>query len=182
VPRKKLDLRFKLKTMNSIKIAFLSLAAFLLMNCNESAGTQASQDQPAIKEIPAGKSIRTSDIIRNPVTASGIQDSSKVAQMTFEETEYDFGEVDEGATVTHKFKFKNTGKSPLLIGSARSTCGCTIPKWPREPILPGEGGEISVRFNTQGKPNQQNKPVTINANTLPAETKIYVKGFVNPKR
>jgi len=149
------------------------------MSC--SSASNQSAEKPAIVETPADGSIRNSDIIRNPITAKGPIDSTQVAKIEFENETYDFGTVPQGAVVKHSFKFKNVGKAPLLIGSARSTCGCTIPKWPREPIMPGESGEIDVRFNTEGKKNAQTKPVFINCNTLPAEVKIYMKGNVTPK-
>ena len=84
--------------------------------------------------------------------------------------------------VEHTFSFTNQGKVPLLITDARSTCGCTVPEWPRQPIAPGQVAEISVRFDTQQKFNQQNKPVTITANTLPAQTTIYLRGFVKAQQ
>ena len=121
-----------------------------------------------------------SDFIQNPVSASGI-DTVNVAQMAFRERTFDFGTVNEGVVVEHEFSFTNTGTVPLIISTANSTCGCTIPDWPKEPVAPGESGKISVRFNTQGKINQQTKPVSIFANTYPNETKVYLKGNVKPK-
>ena len=100
-----------------------------------------------------------------PVSADHPLDTTLVAKMTFEETTYEFGTVLEGKQVEHIFKFKNTGKVPLLITDAKATCGCTVPKYPEETIAPGESGEISVRFNTSGKKEDQNKPVTLIANT-----------------
>ncbi|GAB4255224.1 MAG: hypothetical protein Kow0027_21800 [Saprospiraceae bacterium] len=122
---------------------------------------------------------KISQIIRNPVSADGTVDTVNVAKMTFEEPEFNFGEVKEGDVVSHVFKFTNTGKVPLLINNAKSTCGCTIPKWPKEFIEPGQSGEIAVEFNTSGKSGFQEKPVTITANTYPSTTRIYLRGFVN---
>ncbi len=119
-----------------------------------------------------------SAIVRNPVSANAPTDTVNVARITFEETEFDFGDVDEGAIVEHVFRFKNTGKVPLLISDARSTCGCTVPVWPKAPIAPGQGGEISVKFDTKGKSKMQKKPVTILANTYPAATIVQLVGVV----
>ncbi len=121
---------------------------------------------------------KISQIIRNPVSADGTVDTVNVAKMTFEEPGYDFGQVKEGTVVKHIFKFTNTGKVPLLINNAKSTCGCTIPKWPKDVIEPGQNGEIAVEFNTSGKSGFQEKPVTITANTYPSTTRIYLRGFV----
>lgn len=139
----------------------------------------ACQNKPSnekrIEEINAGGN---AELIRNPASADGLTDTTKLAKMTFEEVAFDFGEVKEGEVVTHIFKFKNTGKVPLIISDARSTCGCTIPEWSKEPIQPGESSAITVRFNTQGKADKQKKPVTITANTYPSETKVYLTGVV----
>lgn len=133
----------------------------------------------SIEQIDAGGQI--SSIIRNPVTANDAGDPSETAQIEFDDIEFNFGEVDEGAIIKHVFTFTNTGKAPLLIRSARSTCGCTVPDWPKNPIEPGGKGEISVQFNTQDKTERQEKPITITANTIPAETKVRLRGYVHPK-
>ena len=124
---------------------------------------------------------KISSIIRNPVTLDGPVDTVNVARMEFETTVFDFGEVPEGRVVTHVFKFTNNGRVPLVINNAQSTCGCTVPSWPKKPIPPGGNAEIKVEFNTNGKQNFQEKPVTITANTFPASTKIYLKGMVRPE-
>ncbi len=121
-----------------------------------------------------------SDMIRMPVSADQPLDTSLVAKLDFEETVYDFGTVLEGKQVSHVFKFKNTGKVPLLISDAKATCGCTVPNYPKDPIPPGESGEVSVKFNTSGKKNDQNKPVTLIANTFPQKTVLNMRGFVQP--
>ena len=64
----------------------------------------------------------------------------------FAEEEFDFGTINEGDVVEHVFKFTNTSDKPLTISNARGSCGCTVPEWPREPIAPGEDGEIKVKF------------------------------------
>lgn len=100
---------------------------------------------------------------------------------TFQEEEHDFGTIKEGDIVEHTFTFTNTGEAPLIIESARASCGCTVPIWPKEPIAVGETGEIMVRFNSTGKPNVQNKTVTITANSYPKISRLRIKAFVTPK-
>ena len=116
-----------------------------------------------------------------PVSDTG-SESTKVAAMKFENTEYDFGTVNEGDIVEYTFKFKNTGNFPLIINKATATCGCTVPEWPRDPIGIGESGEIKVRFNTRNKPNHQTKYVTISANTKPELTRLKITGNVIPAK
>lgn len=101
--------------------------------------------------------------------------------MTFEETEFDFGTVQEGEKVSHTYKFKNTGKEPLILSDAKGSCGCTVPKWPREPIAPGASAEIVVEFSTQGKAGNRNQKVTLTANTNPPQSFLTLKGIVAGK-
>lgn len=122
------------------------------------------------------------DLIHNPASATLPADTNQLARITYEQSEFDFGEVTEGAVVEHKFKFTNTGKVPLTILKARSSCGCTIPEYPEEPIPPGGSSEITAKFNTEGKHNQQKKIIHITANTYPAETSVLLKGIVNPAK
>lgn len=98
-----------------------------------------------------------------------------------EESTYDFGKVKDGEIVEKSFAFKNTGESPLVISNISASCGCTTPEWPKEPIAPGAESNIMVRFNTTGKPGQQNKTVTITANTEPSVIELHVKGVVEGK-
>jgi hypothetical protein len=132
----------------------------------------------AIQGIPSGS---LSDFIQNPVSAYGT-DTVNIAKIQFEENIFDFGTVNEGEIVEHEFVFRNTGKQPLIISTANSTCGCTVPEWPRTAIDPGGTESIMVRFNTTGKPNKQSKPVSIFANTYPNETKVFLRGNVKPKQ
>lgn len=121
-----------------------------------------------------------SDLVRNSVSAVGPVDTNSFARITFEEPIFDFGEVNEGTIVQHTFKFTNTGKVPLTIMKARSSCGCTVPEWPEAPIPPGGRGEIKVKFDTEGKGQKQKKAVTVTANTYPNETVVELVGVVNP--
>lgn len=98
----------------------------------------------------------------------------------FQEEEHDFGTINEGDVVEHTFTFTNTGEAPLIIQSAKGSCGCTVPTWPKEPIPVGGTGEIVAQFNSKGKPNIQNKTVTITANTWPKQTRLRIKAMVTP--
>jgi hypothetical protein len=98
--------------------------------------------------------------------------------MTFEEEEFDFGNIAKGTHVEHVFKFTNTGKAPLVITNASSSCGCTIPSYPQnESIAPGETGEMTVKFDGSGQ-GQVTKTVTVTANTENATQNLRIKAFV----
>jgi len=96
----------------------------------------------------------------------------------FEQEDHDFGTINDGDIVEKTFKFTNTGEAPLIISNATATCGCTVPKWPKEPIAVGESGEIQVRFNSRNKVGIQNKTITITANTFPSVNKLRIKANV----
>lgn len=138
-----------------------------------------NDNHDGVQELSGGSN---SDMVRNPATADLPTDTNQLARISYEESEFDFGEATEGDIITHSFKFTNTGKVPLTIMNARSTCGCTIPSWPEEPIPPGGTGEITAKFNTDMKKQQQRKMITVTANTYPNESKVLLKGIVNEKK
>jgi hypothetical protein len=118
------------------------------------------------------------DLVKNPATASANGSDQKLAQMTFETSEQDFGSIVQGESVTKNYTFTNSGEVDLIISSANGSCGCTIPKWPKRPIKPGQSGNIEVVFNSQGKKGQQTKKVYVTANTSPVNNIIVLKGEV----
>jgi len=116
------------------------------------------------------------------VEAASARDAQEVFYPTldFNEKTHDFGTINEGDVVEHTFTFTNNGKAPLVITSARGSCGCTVPTWTKEPVAPGETGEMLVKFNSRGKPNTQNKTVTIKANTETGTERLQIKALVTP--
>lgn len=108
-------------------------------------------------------------------------DGKDLTTITFDKMIYNFGEVPEGQIVEYTFNFVNTGSHPLVIQDVQSTCGCTIPEWPRQPIEAGERHSIDVKFDTTDKTDHQVKKVTIIANTLPVESEVALVGKVIPK-
>ena len=106
------------------------------------------------------------------------QPTGPTTTIEFAETEHDFGQVKTGTTVQHVFTFTNTGNELLIISNAKGSCGCTVPQWPMDPILPGETASITVEFDSKGKRGMQNKKVTLTANTDPPQSFVYMKGEV----
>lgn len=114
-------------------------------------------------------------------TKSGYEnmDPDELPKLTFASLEQDMGKVIQGARVEKNYGFTNTGKSPLVISDVRSTCGCTVGKdWPKAPIKPGEGGEITVSFDSEGRTGAQHKTITVVANTDPPSTVLTLIGEV----
>ncbi len=124
----------------------------------------------------------STDIVNNPNTASETSEATvkaeDLAAITFENELYDFGEITQGEKVKFTYKFKNTGKANLVISSAKGSCGCTVPDWPRKPIAPGESAEIRVVFNSEGKSGKQHKKVSVVANTQPSTSVVALTGNI----
>lgn len=97
----------------------------------------------------------------------------------FTEMEHDFGTIEQDSRNPKTFTFTNTGENPLIISDATGSCGCTVPKYPREPIPPGGTGEIEVVYSPGKQKNQQTKTVTITANTEPATTVLRITANVD---
>ena len=82
----------------------------------------------------------------------------------FNQEEHNFGNVPEGPSVSYDFEFKNIGKVPIIFSDVHGSCGCTVPTWPKEPILPGKSSKILVTYSTQGRVGQISKTVTVTSN------------------
>ncbi len=85
-------------------------------------------------------------------------------KIAFDHDKFDFGTIKEGEKVRHAYAFTNTGTNPLMISDAIASCGCTVPSYPKTPVMPGESGEILVEFNSQGRKGKNNKSVIIVSN------------------
>jgi len=104
------------------------------------------------------------------------------AVITFEKESHDFGKINEAdGRVTTVFNFKNEGMSPLVLSNVRASCGCTTPKWTREPIEPGATGAITVTYNPNGRPGKFSKTITVTSNAKEPTMRLFIKGEVIPK-
>jgi hypothetical protein len=99
--------------------------------------------------------------------------------MTFETTTVEYGEIDQGSDPLRTVTFTNTGTEPLVINSAKGSCGCTVPNFPKEPIMPGQSEVIEIRYDTK-RVGPINKTVKIKTNEGPnVQHVLYVKGKIN---
>ena len=105
---------------------------------------------------------------------------SKVPEIQFDKTVHDYGNIMQGDNGECEFKFKNTGKEPLILTNVYSSCGCTVPSWPKEPIMPGKSEEIKVKYNTT-RIGTINKKVTVISNAVNTPVELYIKGKVSSK-
>ena len=162
-----------------IKLSLLfAFVAMVVASCgNEKASEKRIAElESRLAELEGGKTTTTAQATQPEQKPEG-----PLPAFEFETMEHDFGAIDEGDVVEHTFTFKNTGEAPLIIQGAQGSCGCTVPTWPKEPIPVGGTGEIVAKFDSKGKPNLQNKTVTITANTWPKQTRLRIKAQVTPK-
>lgn len=154
-------------------VLFILAVVAMFSGCQQ--GNNDARDA-ARQEI---ESANQPNAIQNAVQTPAVP-AGPTTSVSFSEERFNFGSVVEGEKVAHTYSFTNTGKEPLILSNARGSCGCTVPKWPREPIQPGESADIVVEFNTQNKQGQRSQKVTITANTNPPESFIYLEGQVQP--
>lgn len=118
-------------------------------------------------------------IITTAVLTSFITVAS-FAQMQFSKTTHDFGQVPEAeGEVTYDFVFTNAGKSPIIITDVKSSCGCTTPEWPKQPILPGKTGTVKAIFDPKDRPGIFDKEITVS--TRSEQVKLRIIGTVIPR-
>ena len=147
--------------MKKLFIVLCLTAALVFSACKENASSKVNTENV---EVAAERDLQ----------------AKKVPVMQFEKTEHDFGTITQGTPQETIFTFTNTGDAPLIITNATSSCGCTVPNPPKDPIAPGEKGELMVKFNGSGQ-NQVTKTITVTANTEKGQEILRIKAFVNPK-
>lgn len=101
----------------------------------------------------------------------------KVAKIKFETETIDYGTIEKGANGVRVFEFTNTGDAPLIITKVKSTCGCTVPSWPKEPIMPGQTGQITVKYDTN-RVMPFRKTITVSSNAEMPTVALKIKGNV----
>lgn len=101
----------------------------------------------------------------------------KVAKIEFKTDVIDYGTIEKGADGVRVFEFTNTGDAPLVISNVKSTCGCTVPKKPEGPIMPGETGKIEVKYDTK-RVNPIRKTITVFSNAETPTVALKIKGLV----
>lgn len=149
------------------KIAFFTLIALLFASFSLQAQDTAKKPKDATqKEQSAPKKEKKS--------------KAKIAEITFESLEHDYGNIYKGDNGECEFVFKNTGKAPLQITNARASCGCTVPSWPREPIAPGKKSIIKVKYDTN-RLGTINKSITVTSNAVNNSVVLHIKGSISEK-
>ena len=100
--------------------------------------------------------------------------------INFDKTTHDYGTLVKGGDGTCEFKFKNTGVEPLILSNVTSSCGCTVPEWPREPILKGKSNVIKVKYDSN-RVGPINKTITVMSNATNSSIQLHIIGNVVDK-
>ena len=145
-----------------MKQFILFLVSLVVVSCSSSSADKAI----------------TTDLVASPLTANKSAKTVVTPKIEMLETSFDFGEMQQGESVTHDFVLKNIGEGNLIISAAKGSCGCTVPEWPKEPIAQGEEATIKVTFNSAGKSGKQNKTVTLVTNAIPNTKVLTINGNV----
>ncbi len=175
----------------SIKNSVFSSIIFLVFFCAASCNNNTTEKDEIAKKALETAEKAAQEAAKRPILAEQdeifptdhiVAKGPATSMDFFGKQSHDFGKITQGEKTEHDFEFKNTGKNPLTIINCKATCGCTVPDWDKTPIMPGEKSKIHVVFNSEGKIGQQNKAVTITANTEPQQTVITMVGMVEAKR
>ena len=168
--------------MKSVSIKILMLVVVLgavMTSCNDKESEKRIAElESRLADLEGSPS--ATPATTTPVNKPAEKPEGPLPSFEWETLEHDFGTIKEGEKVSYLYKFKNTGEVPLIIENVRPSCGCTAPNWSKEPIPVGGEGSVEVVFDSKGKPNAQNKTVTVTANTWPQSTVLRFKTFVTP--
>ena len=139
------------------------LALFFLLSCNSAGGSAADVDV---------------DLIQNPNSAAGYDESAGLPVLVFDSDLHDFGRISEGESISFSFHFTNKGTGDLIISGCSASCGCTVADYPKGRIAPGKDGYVTVSFNSRGKMGQQYQEVTVSSNAQPSRKVIKITAQV----
>ncbi len=176
---------------DTIKIALLAIIAgtLIIMTIGQRSGTETTMAANASGNVPTQpstdatprlnappKSTFDPTVPPSPTNMPAI--TGPKTSIQFPVIAHDFGKVKQNTENNYVFKFTNTGSEPLMISDAKGSCGCTVPEYPKEPIAPGKTGEIKVVYKPGGQQGNQNKTVTVTANTDPPQTLLNISADV----
>jgi hypothetical protein len=130
----------------------------------------------------AGCDVRRKDRIADEAASRLEQALKDTTTVQLIDSVYDFGTRSEGEKVAFSFRFRNSGKKPLIITGTHAGCGCTQPEKPEQPVPPGETGEIKVVFDSKGKSGRQEKFITVESNAQPHFPDLKLTGEITTKK
>ena len=170
------------------KMFLVLFSGIMIASCNEADNTvnanSPTSSNSTVSQDSLDKLNAASNAANNPSASTSETPVDTANQTTIEwldGADKDFGKMKEGENLDVSFRFKNTGKKPLIISNVAAGCGCTVPETPKKPYAPGETGVIKASFNSTGKPGTQSKQVYVSANVNPPMTTLVFRVDVKPK-
>lgn len=171
-----------MKIVNRVVILFFAVAA--LSSCKDRAAEKRIAElESRLSQLEGNGGNAVASPAATPAATPQPEQKPEgpLPAIAFDRMDHDFGTIREGEKVSYTYTFKNTGEAPLIIQNAQPSCGCTVPEWSKEPIPVGGTGFVKAEFDSNGKPNIQNKTITVTANTWPKVTTLRFKAMVTPK-
>ncbi|MFC4165224.1 DUF1573 domain-containing protein [Epilithonimonas zeae] len=168
--------------MKSIKILAVAALCTLAFSCNK-------KEENKLDHIPGADSTQASTVVEamsqesvNPEDAALVKEaqSKPLTTIAFSETDHNFGDIKKGEKVEHIYEVTNTGTNPLIISNVKPGCGCTVPDFTKEPILPGKKGKITLHFDSTNFDGAVNKVADAFVNVEKAPVRLTFSANILP--
>ncbi|MEZ5082996.1 MAG: DUF1573 domain-containing protein [Bacteroidales bacterium] len=165
--------------MKKIVLTF-SMVAFVMFGLIAQVATSKATDKPTAEEHKKNEQLRQQEMqqkTQEQQNQNAQANNPNAPVVTFDKLVHDYGDIEQNGDGRCEFKFTNDGKEPLILSNVRSSCGCTVPEWPRQPILPGQSEIIKVKYDTK-RVGVINKSISVYSNASQSPITLRIKGKV----
>lgn len=165
--------------MKSIKVLAVAALCTLAFSCNKKEETSAAQDVDSAQAQTVVEALSQQE---NPEESELLKEAQNkpLTTIAFSETDYNFGDIKKGEKVEHVYEVTNTGTNPLIISNVKPGCGCTVPDYTKEPILPGQKGKITLHFDSANFDGSVYKAADVYMNVEKAPVKLNFSANILP--
>ncbi len=165
--------------MKSIKVLAVAALCTLAFSCNKKEENSAAQDVDSAQAQTVVEALSQQE---NPEESELLKEAQNkpLTTIAFSETDYNFGDIKKGEKVEHVYEVTNTGTNPLIISNVKPGCGCTVPDYTKEPILPGQKGKITLHFDSANFDGSVYKAADVYMNVEKAPVKLNFSANILP--